>query len=384
VSFLRVLRISHSSNVSAYRERDRKLEQLGVEVALICPSDWEHLGQSDRNIKESFSVDQIRTLGTGAIPLFAYDLGPIIERIRKFRPDVIDIHEEPYSVSCFECLVLAKTFAPRAAYVFYTAQNINKKYPLPFRMSEGFVYQNSHGAYPCSIGVQEVLQAKGYAKRCPVIPLGVDPQQFSPQGETIRDWKHNNDSQVIGFTGRLVESKGLQVILQAMALLPHSVKSTVKLLVAGSGPSQAKLSELATNLGLADYVTWLGALKQTEMPAFYRSCNVVVVPSITTKTWKEQFGRVPVEAMSCGIPIIVSDSGSLPEVAADCGIIVPEDNPTALSAALQELLPNRLRSAEIGRRSGDLVRTRFSWHAVAQLMVQLYSDCLRASQQPHS
>src|SRR5262249_17834295 len=152
---------------------------------------------------ESFPVAQVKTLGTGSVPLFAFDPVPIIAVLKSFKPDVVDIHEEPYSVSCFESLLLARQFAPQAACVFYSAQNINKRYPLPFPWWEQFVYRHSQGAYPCSTSVREVLLAKGLERQCPVIPLGVDPVQFSANIPPLPLPESEGERFVIGYTGRL-------------------------------------------------------------------------------------------------------------------------------------------------------------------------------------
>ncbi len=178
---MKVLRVSHTATVSMYRERDRQIAALGdVKFELITPTTWNHLGGRDDGAEERFGVTKVRTFITGSIPLFSFAPLPIITKLRHFSPDIVDIHEEPYSVSAFELVYLARLFAPKAACLFYSAQNINKRYPLPFQWSEQFVYSHSRGAYPCSEGVRQVLLAKGFKNACPVIPLGVDTEQFSP------------------------------------------------------------------------------------------------------------------------------------------------------------------------------------------------------------
>ena len=379
---MRVLRISHSGNVSAYRERERALHATGrVEVALVCPSDWPHLGQSDTHIEEEFPTWQAKTYGTGSVPLFGYELQPIIRAIRNFKPDIVDIHEEPYSVSGFQCLALSKMYAPRAAYVFYSAQNINKRYPIPFRQTEQYAYRSCHGAYPCSEGVQQVLMEKGFKKACPVIPLGVNTTVFSPTGPLLRPWRLEG-THVIGFTGRLVESKGLAVVLHALSDLRSAIgtEGDVRILVAGVGPDLSKFKALATEIGVADKVEWLGEIKQADMPSFYRSCSTVVVPSLTTKTWKEQFGRVPVESMSCGTPVISSDSGSLPEVIEGAGMIVHEGDRAELVQALLTMLRQEETRKAFEAQGLKRVADKYSWRSVADAMLDLYDTALGLKQ----
>jgi glycosyltransferase involved in cell wall biosynthesis len=129
-------------------------------------------------------------------------------------------------------------------------------------------------------------------------------------------------------------------------------------------------------LGISESVRWLGELKASEMPAFYRACDVIVVPSLTTTTWKEQFGRVPVEAMSCGVPAVVSNSGSLPEVMSNVGIIADEHDPRSWLQALYALAIDEPEYAEISKRGIELVRERYTWSRVAAAMKDLYQQAI--------
>lgn len=232
---LKVLRLSHSAGVTTYRERERQLQdKFNVEIKLIAPERWQHLGASEDMGPETFDLETVRTFGTGSIPLFAYDPGAVLNALIKFQPDVVDIHEEPYSVSCFETVLLARLVAPKAARVFYSAQNISKRYPPPFCFTEQFVYKTCQGAYPCSEGVKDVLTGKGFETNSRVIPLGVDPAIFKPE-RTLRSNFGIADSKfVVGYFGRLEECKGVQYLLHALSLLPESIDFHA--LAVGTGP----------------------------------------------------------------------------------------------------------------------------------------------------
>lgn len=382
---LRVLRISHSATLSSYRDRERTLAAMDeIELALIYPEKWEHLGggADDDNRSELFLAQKAKTLGTGSIPLFAFDPLPIIRVLKEFRPHVMDVHEEPYSVSCFESLLLLKRFRPGAACVFYSAQNINKRYPPPFRWSERFVYNNCQAAYPCSISVRDVLLAKGFQKPSPVIPLGVNIVEFSAHAQALNIAE--SDCFVVGYTGRVEACKGIGYLLHAIAWLQKAMTeqefSKIVLAVAGSGSSEAEFKTLASELGIAQNVKWLGPLPAAKMPNFYRSCNTIVVPSMSTPTWREQFGRVPVEAMACGIPVISSNSGSLPEVVADAGIIVPEQDSEALGKALKLLINSEAEQKRLSAIGLKHVLAHYTWKEVANAMHGLYLKATKRMQ----
>ncbi len=372
---LKVLRISHSGSVAAYRERERQLiSNFPVQLKLIIPDRWQHLGGDNGAVVESFEVAKAKTYGTGNIPLFAYDLPTIARHLKEFQPDLVDIHEEPYSVSCFEIVSLAKYLLPKASCVFYSAQNILKRYPFPFSSMEQFVYRNCDGAYPCSGGVQEVLKAKGFDTNSSIIPLGVDPDFF--QVKKIDRSLHGlkAGSVVIGYFGRLEECKGIEVIFDAVRQLPSQVNAQI--LMVGSGTHENALRKLAGKFGLQERVVWAGALAMEDVPVHLNLCDLVVVPSITTATWKEQFGRVVVEAMACGVPVIASDSGSLSEVVGEAGVIVPEQDAASLSEKITLLATDSALWHQLRERGLQTVQQQYTWKKVAELTFEFYQRAL--------
>jgi glycosyltransferase involved in cell wall biosynthesis len=146
----------------------------------------------------------------------------------------------------------------------------------------------------------------------------------------------------------LVREKGVHVLLHAVAPL----QGEWRLRVLGSGPEKDSLQSLARELGIAPRVEFVEWVESNAMPRFYNSLDVVVVPSLTRPNWKEQFGRVLMEAMACGVPVIGSASGEIPYVIGDAGIIVPENNSDALTRALTELQnspPSRAQLGQAGR-----------------------------------
>lgn len=375
---LRVLRISHTPALPAYRERERSLVRTGeIEVALIKPVQWPHLGAGGEDQQEEFLMRDSKVFLPGNIPLFAFAPEPLISTLKSFQPDVVDIHEEPYSVSGFQSMFLASRHVPQAACVFYSAQNIVKRYPPPFCWTEKWVYARAQGAYPCSLSVQETLRQKGFDKPADVVPLGVNPAIFSESAPPM-SITHDADSFVIGFTGRLEEYKGLGVLIRALAKLKESRRIKPVLLVAGGGSATGVMKLLASQLGVSSDITWLGELKAEQMPSFYTTCNVIAVPSLSTPTWKEQFGRVPVEAMACGIPVISSDSGSLQEVVGDVGICAPEGDVNGLAASIERFATDetfRARSIALGRTK---VARVYTWDAIAQQKLALYRNAVAA------
>ncbi len=139
---------------------------------------------------------------------------------------------------------------------------------------------------------------------------------------------------VVGYFGRVEQYKGVELLVNALARFSNR---DWQLSIVGTGGYEESLRQTAHNLSIDKNIVLAGAVPMEQVPRYLNACDVVVIPSCTTPTWKEQFGRVATEAMACGIPVITSDSGSLPEVVGDAGIIVAEQNSDAIFEALQRL-----------------------------------------------
>jgi len=216
-----------------------------------------------------------------------------------------------------------------------------------------------------------VLRAKGFRGAVSVVPqFGVDPDVFAPGPRE----PHVVDKFVIGFAGGLVPEKGIETLLQAMA---RSWRDGWEVRLAGAGADRDRLRELATSLGLGDAVRFVGRISSTEMPEFYRSLDVLVLPSRTRSNWKEQFGRVLVEAMACGVPVIGSESGEIPGVIGEAGLLFAEGDAQALSEQLVRLDRDDGLRAELARRGRDRVIASYTQAQVAAATRQVYLQMLQ-------
>jgi glycosyltransferase involved in cell wall biosynthesis len=118
------------------------------------------------------------------------------------------------------------------------------------------------------------------------------------------------------------------------------------------------------------------------MPAIMRRFDVLVGPSLTTPRWKEQFGRMLVEAMACGVPVIGSDSGEIPNVIGDAGIVVPEGDCVALRTAIARLRDDPAERRLLAERGHIRARTLFTQEAVARRTYGVYQEMLAAHHSP--
>ena len=174
-----------------------------------------------------------------------------------------------------------------------------------------------------------------------VKPMGVDLSElFTPDPRVERDPNR------LLFVGRLVEKKGVRYLLEALPSLlelhPH-----VTLTVAGFGPEEAALRGLTAHLGIADQVSFVGAIAQADLPSLYRRAGIFVAPFITASSGdQEGLGLVLVEALGCHCPVLAGDVPAVRDVLPDSNQRVQPANVTALGAAISELLSHSKKERE--------------------------------------
>jgi glycosyltransferase involved in cell wall biosynthesis len=331
-------------------------------VLLIVPESWP--GPDDLH-PERFEILEVPMRLVGNVNAhFMASPRLVSARLAEFGPDVVDIHAEPFSVVTRQVLGLIDR---RQTAVGYTAQNLDKRFPPPFAHWERRALGRLAGLYPCSSQAASVAVGKGFHGALQVLPLGVDPV-MAAGSQDLPDQQLN-----LLLVGRLVQEKGIADAVHTLAALRRELPTTLTLV--GEGPAQQDAVRRARELGVADCLRvepWVGARR---LAAFYREAHIVLVPSLSTPTWVEQFGRVVVEAQASGAVVVAYASGSLPEVVGDAGVVVREgavdDLATATSALVAD--PDRWRSL---RRLG-LERARTStWDQVARRQLDLFDEAI--------
>jgi glycosyltransferase involved in cell wall biosynthesis len=365
---LRVLRISKSGVVSAWRERERLLRALGADLTLVTAVRWEEGGSmvTFTDAGDRFVVP-VRTYGRHP-NLFVFDPRALWRTLGSARWDLIDLHEEPFGLAVAEVLVLRRLRSQRIPFVVSSAQNIDKRYPPPFRWFERWSLQRAAGAYTCNVEAGEILRRKGLRGSLVLLPLGVDIDRFAPV-----DHAPPSGTLRVGFVGRLIAHKGVDVLLEAVA-----PDNRMNVEIFGAGPELEALARSAARLGITDRVTFHGHVEEEAIPATYRRFDVLAVPSVPTPGWIEQFGRVVVEAQASGIPVVASASGALPDVVGDRGLLVPPGDPEALHAALGRLLDEPGLWGGL-RAAGISGAERYSWQSVADTQMALYRSAVGQS-----
>jgi glycosyltransferase involved in cell wall biosynthesis len=362
---MKALIVSKALLSASYRQKLSELASLGVEVTAVVPNRWrEGAGFQvlELGVDGNYRIVVTDVRFTGNFHAHYYPDLPRIIRVE--RPDVLHLDEEPYNLATF----LGTRAGCRAGVpsLFFTWQNINRRYPLPFRAMERHVYRSATHALAGSGEAAQVLRDKGFRSAITVIPqFGVDPEIFHPGAGAPQSF-------TVGFVNRLVEAKGPMVAIEALAGLPLDVR----MIVVGDGPMRANMLAAAHARGLDGRIEMKGRVPSTDMPDVLRGLNVVILPSLTTDRWKEQFGRVLIEAMACGVPVIGSDSGEIPNVVGDAGLIVPEGNSAALADAIQTIRTDALLRADLIERGRERVLQKFTHTHVAEQTKEAYLEAI--------
>lgn len=374
---MRILMVSKACLVGAYQT---KLEAIAkyedVELVVIVPPVWQDpAGQVslERSHVQGYEllVDPIRL--NGQFHLHYYPkLG---RRLQEMQPDILHMDEEPYNLATW--LAVRQARAAGAKSLFFSWQNIKHNYPFPFSLLEKQVLANVDYAIMGNQASVTVWREKGYHGPFKVIPqFGVRPDIFRPL-----DGRDTGRGLVIGSASRrLVPEKGVDLLLQAAA----GLSGIWRLHIAGEGPERPNLERLARQLGIRDRVQFDGVISSERMPAYLGQLDVLVLSSRTLPNWKEQFGRVLVEAMACEVVVVGSDSGEIPEVIGEAGVIFPEEDVEALRHSLKMLFEDEERRKNLGRAGRQRVLDHFTQDRVAARTVAVYREMLseqRASDQ---
>jgi glycosyltransferase involved in cell wall biosynthesis len=294
--------------------------------------------------------------------------------LQRERFDLLYVEAEPESYAALYAVTAHKAVSARCKVALMSWRNIDfPRGVYPFRaawthaFAERVTLPRIDGLVAHNGKALELFQSRGIP-RTALIPPAVDVERFSPV-ELIASQKGDEAKKfVIGYVGRFVPEKGLDILLQASARLPipHEI------LFVGSGPDEGRLRKESAGLGLAERVRWAGPIASGSLPGIYRGMDVLVLPSRTTPLWKEQFGRVLVEAMACGVPVVGSDSGEIPATIGEAGLTFAEGDAEALAASVRRLSDDLALRKELGEKGRRRAVDNFSLDVAAKMYREFF------------
>src|SRR6266571_4799116 len=256
----------------------RKLEEIAkcpdIELTVITPPYWQS-DDGSKQVLERLYTSGYRMIETpmtlnGNFHLHYYpQLGRIM---REVRPEVVHIDEEPYNFATFQAIYLAMRHKARA--LFFTWQNLYRRYPPPFRQFELYNYHHASAAQAGNRDAADVLKRKGYSGPIHIIPqFGFDTDIY--RRSTPRPARKPGDPFTLGCIARFKEEKGLPLIVEALTYLPENCRA----IFIGHGPMKSVLEEQASSLGVADRVQFKPGVPTSQVPRELEQMDVHVLPS---------------------------------------------------------------------------------------------------------
>jgi glycosyltransferase involved in cell wall biosynthesis len=357
----RLLVVSHPAVVSVNQEVYRELDRRGWEVTLVVPKRWRHSYSESQVIPKaldgmegSLRPTPVAFAGSPQRHIYLTRCGSICQRSR---PDVAFVEAEPFSLSAAQWMMTFKR--QRVPFGVQCYENIDRELPAPVRWSRTRVLANAAFVAARSPTAVALALRWGALGEVGLAPPAVPTWQSVPTPDAARTF-------TVGYAGRLVESKGVIDLLAAV----RKLDAPVELLFVGDGELKASLEGQSIP---GSSVRVLSGLGHDEMPAGYAQLDVLVLPSHTTATWKEQFGRVIVEALSCGVPVVGSDSGEIPWLIelTGGGLIFAEGDRNALAAQLSRLREDPALRRTLSETGRTAVERLFSVPAATDALGRL-------------
>jgi glycosyltransferase involved in cell wall biosynthesis len=359
----RLLTIGHSYCVGLNRRLPHELSNDGWDVTVVGPARFRgdfgwHTLEADAD--EPCRVVPVPVTFGRRIHVMRY--GGELSSLLRERWDLVHCWEEPYIAAAGQ---IARQVDAAVPLVFATFQNIEKRYPPPFNLIERYALKRADGIVAFGETIAEVINARGvFGGPMAVIAPGVDLRAFKPdaarRAETLARLRWDEGIPVVGFVGRLVPEKGLDLFMSAL----ENVTTPWRALIVGTGPLEEALVAWSHRQG--DRVRVVTTARHDEVPALMNAMDVLCAPSRTTARWREQFGRMLIEAFASGVAVIASTSGEIPHVVGDAGLVLPEDDRPRWQQAIEALTTDRARRCDLARRGRDRAVSLYGWQSVAR------------------
>lgn len=363
---------------ASHRCRARELAKLGVRLTVVLPEKWEYQrfeSGSEEGYEVRVSPIALAWSKLGSLAHHTFYYREISRIICREPWDLVHIDEEPFNFACYHAAKLCSRNGLK--WIFFSWQNILKRYPPPFSMFEKSAFENANAAIAGSSAVEMVLRQRGFAKPVKVISqFGVNPDVSRSMDRFHVRRKLGLEGFTVGYIGRMVREKGLDTLVRAFAQLPDEAK----LVLVGSGPFEPVLKQMVSSLGIFERTRCVPWTNSQGISEYMNALDTLVLPSRTVRSWKEQFGRVLVEAMACGTCVVGSDSGEIPNVIGDAGLVFHEGDEQELARHLARLMKDPSLRDRLGRHGQARVMDRFAYSKIARDTLAVYDlVCASAS-----
>jgi glycosyltransferase involved in cell wall biosynthesis len=322
-------------------------------IRLICPADLQRISVLNTPIKYIAN----RTWGDVQV-LFGLEKY-ILDS------DVVHVGDPHYYYSYQAAVLRSKNLIKKLVSTWWETIPFNNESTNAKKRIKKYSMQYIDQFLCYSQKAKECLIAEGISeKKITVISLGVDESHFYPTKE-----KKSNIFTIL-FVGRLVEEKGIMDVYNVFKEIAHSIKD-IRLKIVGQGPLEQQLMNLIKKDNLQNKVS-LTHQSYSTMPEVYRGANILCVPSKKTQTWEEQYGMVFIEAMASGLPIVSYQTGAIPEIVQDAGLLAGENNLKELKKYILDLYTNKQLCHKIGTMGRERAEKIFNAHNTRKRIKTFY------------
>lgn len=385
---MKILVASHSYIVDLNCEKLRDLANLApeIEVTVVVPQRWNPGGVQNKIIETcpinegSFRVVPVSNFSENNQSLLTFGLD-IVSLLRSFRPDIIQVEQGAKSLAYAQLITLNRLLRLGAKNVFFTWWNLPYQVKFPLSLLENYNLRHTDGLISGNKDGVEVLRSHGYQGKAKVLPqLGVDQTLFAPkpQPELAAQLGIEIEEFIVGFVGRFVPEKGILTLINALTGLKSY---RWKLLLLGRGNLKETIISTAAQADIQERLIMVESVPHDQVPCYINLMDTLVLPSetnyqvktLTAVGWKEQFGHVLIEAMACKVPVIGSDSGEIPHVIGEAGMIFPEQDVVALRHCLQQLMEQPELSQKLGALGYARAMECYTNQALAKQQLEFYS-----------
>ncbi|WP_017314626.1 hormogonium polysaccharide biosynthesis glycosyltransferase HpsO [Mastigocladopsis repens] len=386
---MKILVASHTYIVDLNCEKLRILSQLEprIEVTVVVPKKWKPGGVQNKIIETQyreegkFRIVPVSNFSQNHQGLLTFG-ADLISLLRKFRPHIIQVEQGSRGLAYAEMITLNQLLGLKAKNLFFTWWNLPYELKFPVSLLEKYNLTHSHGIISGNQDGAEILRQRGYKGSIKVMPqLGVDETLFTPtpQPELATQLGIKPGDFVVGFVGRFVQEKGLLTLLNALVTLKDK---SWKFLLLGRGPLQSEFMNKAAENNIQDRIILVESVPHNEVPKYINLMSTLVLPSetndklknLTSVGWKEQFGHVLIEAMACKVAVIGSNSGEIPYVIGDAGLIFPEGDVQSLSHCIVQLMEKPEFAKNLGEMGYQKAMTQYTNKALAKKQLEFYQE----------
>jgi L-malate glycosyltransferase len=361
---MKVLLLAPANNVHTTKWLDY-YNSIGIQVMNISLENhkdstgqipWENVSRAYLNLKLNHKISYLFTVSR------------LKKIIKNYQPDLIHSHY----ASSYGLIGALSGFSPYILSVWgsdiydFPNKNMMNKIILQYALKKA--------DYICSTSPALEQETKKYIepdKPLFITPFGVDLNKFMPRDSVLEDRPFK-----IGIAKGMEPKYGIEYLLKGFKLFLDKLdadRENVILQLAGDGPFYEQYVKLSIDLGISQNVEFLGRIAHEDIPEFISSLHIFVISSLI-----ESFGVSAVEAQACGVPIVATNVGGLPEVVLDgeTGCLIPSQDPEALADKLLYLYTNPSIRENLGIKGREHVSNHYNWLDNSKRMIELYNEII--------